>query len=117
MERSLTIEAHVVDLNGEAFKIQPRAWDLILMSFYLQRDLFQPAKQGLVPGGILIAIVHITEAGEEPTGHRLRPGELAKFFDDFDILSYREGQPADPEHRRISAEIVARHPFRGTLKP
>ena len=105
---SLPITSEVVDLEKGEFTIAESSWDLILMCYYLHRDLFEPVKRGVPPGGIVIAIVHITEAGEEPTKHRLRPGELAEYFAGWGILHSREGVSSDPAHRRASAEIVAR---------
>jgi hypothetical protein len=100
-----------VDLEGGEYTIEPSAWDLIAICYYLQRDLFEPAKRGIVPGGVLLAIVHITEPGEEPTHTRARPGELRKYFDSWEILHYYEGKPNDTAHRRSVAEIVARRPL------
>jgi SAM-dependent methyltransferase len=108
--RHLSIDSRIVNLEKHEFVIAPSAWDLIAMCYYLQRDLFEPAKKGVVPDGIIIAIVHITEPGEEPTGHRLRPGELAGYFRDWRVLHYAEGAPNDPVHKRACAEIVARRP-------
>jgi SAM-dependent methyltransferase len=109
-ERHLALTTCVANLEKHEYVIAPAAWDLIVMCYYLQRDLFEPAKKGLVPGGVLIAIVHITEPGEEPTGHRLRPGELVGYFHGWEILHYAEGAPNDPVHKRACAEIVARRP-------
>jgi len=106
--RSITLEACVADL--QEFSIAPAAWDLIVMSYYLQRNLFEPVKRGVVPGGIVLAIVHITEPGEEHTYKRLRPGELPGYFSGCEILHSYEGKPADPAHQRSVAEIVARRP-------
>jgi len=50
--------------------------------------------------GILISIVHITEPGEEPTAHRLRPGELESYFQGWEILTVVK---ADRTIRLISA--------------
>ena len=109
-ERGLKIDAIVANLEQGEFMIAPVRWDLIAMCYYLQPNLFEPAKRGLVPGGILISIVHIAEPGEEPTGHRLRPGELQKHFAGWEILHRFEGQASDAGHRRAVAEIVARKP-------
>ena len=68
-----------------------------------------------MPGAIVLAIVHITEPGEEPTYKRLRPGELRSYFDGWEILHSYEGKPADPDHQRAVAEIVARRPVGETL--
>ncbi len=109
-ERGLKINAIVADLEKGEFKIVPARWDLIAMCYYLQKNLFEPAKRGVVPGGILISIVHIAEPGEEPTGHRLRPGELEQYFAGWEILHRYEGQASDGGHRRPVAEIVAQKP-------
>ncbi len=110
MERGLKINAIVADLEKGEFEVEASRWDLIAMCYYLQRNLFEPAKQGVVPGGMMISIVHITEPGEEPTAHRLRPGELGKYFAGWEILHRYEGKPSDSAHRRAVAEIVARRP-------
>jgi tellurite methyltransferase len=111
VERGIAVDARVADLEKGQYRIEPTAWNLIAICFYLQRDLFEPAKLGVVPGGILLSIVHITEPGEEPTAHRLRPGELQTFFQGWQILHYFEGKPKDPAHRRSIAEIVAQRPL------
>jgi tellurite methyltransferase len=108
--RGVTMNVKVADLEKSEYQIEPSSWNLIAICYFLQRDLFEPAKQGVVPGGILISIVHITEAGEEPTAHRLRPGELERYFQGWEILHCREGRPNDTAHQRSVAEIVARRP-------
>jgi mutator protein MutT len=104
------VDAHVADLEKGEFAVGESRWDLIAICYYLQPDLIEAAKRGVVPGGVALVIVHITEPGEEPTKYRLRPGELARFFTGWEILHSHEGAPNDPEHRRLSAEIVARRP-------
>jgi SAM-dependent methyltransferase len=107
----LNVDAQQADLEGGEYTIEPSAWDLIAICYYLQRDLFEPAKRGIVPGGVLLAIVHITERGEEPTHTRASPGELRTYFDSWEILHYYEGKPNDTAHRRSVAEIAARRPL------
>ncbi len=109
-DRGVMLDVKVADLERSEYQIEPSNWNLIAMCYYLQRDLFEPAKQGVVPGGILVSIVHITEPGEEPTAHRLRPGELETYFQGWEILHRREGKPNDTAHQRSVAEIVARRP-------
>lgn len=106
----LVVETHVADLQNAAYRIEPGAFELIAICYYLQRDLFAPAKAGATPGGTLIAIVHITEGDEGPTATRLRPGELSRYFRDWEVLHNYEGKPTDPAHQRLVAEIVARRP-------
>ena len=107
-EQYLALTALVADLETGKYNIEPASWDLISVCYYLQRDLLKPAKRGVVPGGVLLVIVHITEPGEEPTQFRLRPGELAAYFHGWEILHSYEGTPRDAAHARAVAEIVAR---------
>jgi tellurite methyltransferase len=108
--RGVTVDARVADLEKGGFDIGSSSWDLIAICYYLQRNLLEPAKQGVVPGGLLLVIVHITDPGEEPTGHRLRPGELKNYFDGWEVLHHYEGKPRDAAHQRSVAEIVACRP-------
>ena len=110
VNQGLTLNAQVADLEKSEYSIQPSTWDLILICYYLQRDLFEPVKRGVAPGGIITAIVHITEPGEEPTYKRARPGELRSYFAGWLILHDYEGKPDDSAHQRAVAEIVARRP-------
>jgi tellurite methyltransferase len=106
--QNLEIDAYVADLERGEFQIEPAAWDFIAMCYYLDRNLFAPAKAGLAPDGILLAIVHVAEAEEPPTKTRALRGELKSFFQDCEILHYFEGRPDDASHRRMVAEIVVR---------
>lgn len=108
VERDLKITAVVADLEKAEFEIEPSRWDLVAMCYYLQRNLFEPAKHGVAPGGILISIVHINEPGEADGPYRLRPGEHERYFAGWEILHLREGKANDPAHRRAVSEIVAR---------
>jgi len=110
-ERGLKINAILADLEKHEFDIGISRWDLIADCYYLQQNLFEPAKRGVKPGGILISIVHIAEAGQEQTPHSLRPGELEEYFKGWEILHRREGMANDAPHRRAVAEIVARRPL------
>jgi tellurite methyltransferase len=106
-ERGLTVDARVADLENREYRMERSAWDLITICCYLQRDLFEPAKLGTKPGGLLLAIVHVTEPGEEPTYKKLKPGELESYFQGWEIIHRYEGRPTN--QRRV-AEIVARRP-------
>src|SRR5205823_10853470 len=97
-----TFDARVADLERGEYRIEPANWDLILMCYYLQRDLITPAKLGVKPGGLLLSMVHIAKPGEQPTYKRAAPGELKTYFSDWEILHDREEYPV--------AEIVARRP-------
>ncbi len=107
-DQRVRINACIADLEKGEYPIEPESWDLIAICYYLQRDLFETAKGGVMAGGVLLAIVHIAEPGEEPTQFRLRPGELERYFEGWEIVHYYEGKSRDPAHARAVAEIVAR---------
>jgi tellurite methyltransferase len=106
-QRGPHLDAHTADLEKGEYVIEPSRWDLIVISYYLQRDLFEPAKLGVIPGGVLLAIVLLGEGRFSAA-----PGELRSYFCGWEILHDREGNPGDsPEHWAV-AEIVARRPFK-----
>jgi len=101
------VDTHVADLEKHEYPIAEASWDLIAVCYYLQRDLFELIKRGVKPGGIALAIVHIFEPGHEQSRFSLNTGELAGYFEGWEILHYYEGEPREPEHKRAVAEIVA----------
>ena len=107
------LDARVADLEKHEFPIEEGCWDLIAVCYYLQRDLFEPVKQGVKAGGIALVIVHMIEPAHEQSRYSVQPGELANYFGGWDIMHYYEGKPRDPEHKRAVAEIVARKPLPG----
>jgi tellurite methyltransferase len=106
-ERGVNVETHVADLEKSEYAIEPSRWDLVVISYYLQRDLFEPAKRGVVPGGVLLAIVLLGDGR-----FRAAPGELRGYFSGWEILHDREGDPGDSSPHRAVAEIVARRPLK-----
>lgn len=108
--RGLDIEAWVADLMAADFALSPDAFDLVLIAYYLQRDLIAKAKAAVRPGGVVAAIVHTPEPGETTSEKRAAPGELRRLFSGWEILWDYEGPSRDPAHRRPVAEIAAQRP-------
>jgi SAM-dependent methyltransferase len=102
------VDTHVADLEKREFTIAEASWDLIVVSLYLQRDLFEPIKRGLKPGGVALVIVLLMEPGREKSRFCVQPGEMAKYFDGWEISHYYEGKSSD--HQRALAELVATKP-------
>ncbi|HZT36302.1 MAG TPA: methyltransferase domain-containing protein [Bryobacteraceae bacterium] len=107
-QRGLPVRAEVADLTSPEFSLPIAAYDLIVIAYYLQRDLFQKITPALRDHGLVLAIVHIPDPGEPPTGKRAAPGELRSIFNGWELLHDYEGPSRDPAHRRPVAEIVAR---------
>jgi SAM-dependent methyltransferase len=109
------IEAHVADLEADPpeFTIRPDGYDLIADFYYLHRALFPAIRRGVVPGGLVVAAIHLA-AGVDEAEDRflLAPGELERTVREWgwDVLYASEGASAESEHKRATAEIVARRP-------
>ncbi len=112
--RSVKIETVEADLERHEFSIAPGGYDLICIFYYLQRDLFPPLKNGLRPGGTLVAAIHMND--DQVAEQRMNPdyllaaGELRSYFNDWKIEFYREGRWDGPEHNHCDAEIIACKP-------
>jgi len=72
-------------------------FDLIVVSRYLQRDLFPALQAAIVPGGIVLYETFTTAqralgTGPKSADHLLEPGELRSRFDveGWDVLLYEE---------------------------
>jgi len=98
------IDARVADLEAGEFAIEPAGYDLICDFFYLQRDLFTPIRDGVRPGGLVAAEIHLRD--EKPHRFVLDPGELRREFEGWKILYYSEA--VRPGQTRPSAAILAR---------
>lgn len=108
--RGVRVHTRVSDLTEPGFTMPPDAFDLVLIAYYLQRDLFAKAKAAVRPGGVVIAIAHTPEPGKPRSETRAGPGELRTFFEGWDILWEYEGPSRDPAHKRPVAEVVAQRP-------
>jgi tellurite methyltransferase len=108
--RNLAVEFQECDLTT-VHSAQATGWasrfDLILVFFYLQRDLFPVLVDALKPGGLLIYRTYTTlqqRFGSGPTNpaHLLDPGELRAAFPPLSLLFYRE-----TVRERGVAELIA----------
>jgi SAM-dependent methyltransferase len=106
--RGLRIHTKIADLSDPNFTLSSDTFDLILIAFYLQRDLLAKAKVAVRPGGLVVTIAHTPEPGENFNEKRAAPGELGQFFHGWERLWEYEGPSRDPAHRRPVTEIVAR---------
>ena len=70
-------------------------FDLIVVTRYLQRDLFPAIRSAVRPGGVVLYetfTIHQRALGWGPSSpdHLLREGELRGYFEDFEIVFYEE---------------------------
>ena len=70
-------------------------FDVIVVTRYLQRDLFPALRAAVRPGGVVLYETFTTAQralgwGPASPDHLLEPGELAQAFERFEILFYEE---------------------------
>ena len=104
-----------------AASLPSAAFELIVVTRYLQRDLFGAIRDAVVPGGVVVYETFTTyqrALGFGPTSpdHLLEPGELRERFEGFEILSYEEVSGTEAvarlAARRLSgASISKNHTF------
>lgn len=86
-------------------------FELVVVSRYLQRDLFPALRAAVARGGAIVYETFTTaqralDTGPRSADHLLEPGELLREFQSFDVLFYEE--IATPE---AVARLVARRPI------
>jgi SAM-dependent methyltransferase len=101
-ERSegLPVETRVADLERGEFSIEANGYDLICDFYYLQRNLFPEIREGVRPGGMVVAAIHLEGS------FAIAPAELRDEFSGWKVLFYSEG--ADAGKTRRAARIIAR---------
>jgi tellurite methyltransferase len=110
----LTIHGWCADLT--TFPLPQDTFDVLVVTRYLQRDLFSSIRGAVRPGGCVIYetfTVRQRELGVGPMSpdHLLAPGELRALFAGWDVLFDEE--VAEPE---AVARIVARRPTTATSR-
>jgi len=106
--QGVTINAILTDLENFTFTIPERHYDVIICFYYLQRSLFSPIIDGLLPGGTVIYETFLIDQAKvgrpKNPEHLLEHNELLHHFQKMRILRYREGYIA-PD--KAIASIVA----------
>jgi 2-polyprenyl-3-methyl-5-hydroxy-6-metoxy-1,4-benzoquinol methylase len=110
----MTAMADGVRVNGWCADLArhplPKArFDVVLVSRYLERDLFPALREAVTRDGVVLYETFTTAQRAKGTGprsadHLLEPGELLRRFDGFDVLFYEEATEPD-----AVARIAARH--------
>ena len=107
-EKQVTIETKAVDL--EQYQLERDAYDVILVSYYLQRTLIPQIKAALKSGGVaVIETYNLDYLKYNPRFRRewaLEQNELLEWFKDFKILRY---QTVDDGKEAFSS-IIAQKP-------
>lgn len=106
--QGVTITTRVVDL--QTHELETNAYDLVLCTYYLQRDLFPRMKAALKSGGMVLVETYTLEHRRYrphfPEAYLLTRNELLEHFKDFTVLRYQfidDGKAA-------YASVLARKP-------
>ena len=101
---SLSVDTALVDLEREPIQYPAGSFDLIVITHYLQRDLFPIAAELLRPGGlcaVAVRLIDVSSGGKSRNQrYRIAPGELRRLFETWIAVDYREENGV--------AEIMAR---------
>jgi tellurite methyltransferase len=116
-EAGVTVDSLVADLELGEFKIEPDAYDLVCVFYYLQRDLFPEIRAGVKNGGMVVAAIHLNDGKPEARPRNpaflLEPGELRRLFCDWEIDYYQEGASDEEGHHHDTAFLICRKPLIG----
>jgi SAM-dependent methyltransferase len=107
----LVVHGWVADLTRQP--LPECRFDLVVVTRYLQRDLFPSIRGAVVPGGVVLYETFterqpILGWGPRSPEHLLKPSELRDRFADFDVMFYEEVEAPEAvarlAARRRSAE-------------
>lgn len=106
-EMATSISAEICDLNTMQ-DLGREQYDLVIVFFFLQRELFPALISALKPGGLLIYKTYTTEqqrfsGGPSHPMYLLEPNELLRAFSSLRVLYYHE-----TIQQKGVAELVAR---------
>lgn len=113
VEKGIRVTLQEVDLETGGNPLEEEAYRGILVFRYLHRPLIPCIKKGIQKGGLLIYETFTVEQSRYGRPHNpdflLKPGELADWFQDWQVIHYFEGLLENPT--RAAAQIVCRKPF------
>jgi len=101
------IQTRVVDL--ENYQLEKNSYDVIICTYYMQRDLFDQIKDSLRPGGMVLIETFNTDYlkySRFPKKYLLKHNELLEIFKDFKIIRYQ----AYDDGKEAFSSIIAQKP-------
>jgi SAM-dependent methyltransferase len=108
-----------IEADLDEFPLPKGRYAIVVNAFFLKRRLLEAMKAAVRPGGVVMIETHLDspkEDGGPSSRHRLRAGELARGFRDWEILELEEGLFKDGDHEWRLGRLVARRPARRRSK-
>jgi 2-polyprenyl-3-methyl-5-hydroxy-6-metoxy-1,4-benzoquinol methylase len=108
--RGLPLFPVVMDLSRAW--LPPRAFEVILNFYFLERSLFPLYQQALIPGGILFIETFLNAADSKDASHYLNEGELLAAWEGYEILHHRIYRRTKrvTQSERLSEQLIVRKP-------
>ena len=102
---NVKIKTQVVDL--ERYQLKKNFYDVILCTYYMQRDLFKQIKDSLKPGGMVLIETYNTDYlqyARFPKKYLLEHNELLEIFKEFKIIRYQAYDDGKEAYSSIIAQ-------------
>ena len=102
---NVKIKTQVVDL--ESYQLKKNFYDVILCTYYMQRDLFKQIKDSLKPGGMVLIETYNTDYlqyARFPKKYLLEYNELLEIFKEFKIIRYQAYDDGKEAYSSIIAQ-------------
>lgn len=104
---NVKITTRVVDLENHT--LEKNAYDLVICTYYMQRDLFRQMKEALKPGGMVLVETYnfdYLKYASFSKKYLLETNELLETFKDFKIIRYQ----AYDDGKEAYSSIIAQKP-------
>ncbi len=104
-KNNVTIETRVVDL--ESFTLAPNTYDVILCTYYMQRDLYKQFQSALKPGGMIVVETYNIDYMKYARFKRewaLDTNELLELFKGMRVLRYQDYDDGKEAYSSIIAQ-------------
>ena len=104
-KNNVTIETKVVDL--ESFTLEPNSYDVILCTYYMQRDLFKQFQSALKPGGMIVVETYNVDYLKYVRFSRkwaLDTNELLDIFKGLRVIRYQDYDDGKEAYSSIIAQ-------------
>ncbi len=102
-----------IEADLDRYRLPRARYDLVVVSFFLKRRLIPALKAAVRPGGLLVMENHLVGPEPDPgpgPSHRLRPGELWRWFRGWEILELAEGLFTEGGEKMWLGRVAARRP-------
>ena len=104
-KNKVTIATKVVDL--ESFTLEPNSYDVILCTYYMQKDLFKQFQSALKPGGMIVVETYNVDYMKYVRFNRkwaLDTNELLDLFKGLRIIRYQDYDDGKEAYSSIIAQ-------------